>query len=84
METLQNRMEGTFTIQKEKRTFLYQQRAFTIEKYLNTAEKIAILRTEVINNELNIEKEIPSFIKIGKEITNERNYSSWNLARREN
>lgn len=73
----------TATVRKQKLSFLYQQRAFAIERYLDSKEKITILRTEVPEKaNLKIEKDIPEFIKVVKNITDSKEYSTISISKK--
>jgi hypothetical protein len=73
----------SMTVRKEKISFLFQQRAFAIEKYLNSKEKITILRTEVPEkSSWKLDKDLPSFIKIIKDVTSTKEYSTYSICKR--
>lgn len=71
------------SVQIEKTCFVFMQRAFTVERYLQSKENLTLLRTAVPEKgSFKIEKEIPEFIKVVREITNLKEFSTLNIARR--
>lgn len=66
-------------LQKNMIYFLYEGKYYALNEY-KTNPSLFILEVEAPENE-NIESLIPSFIKIGKEVTNNSNYTSEYLAK---
>ena len=74
---------GSKEIEKEVHSFIYDNISFQIERFLNTDEKVSILRVEG-NQEFRTNEELPKFLKIKEEITENPKYFTFFMASNSN
>ena len=77
LELISRRMAGTQTVKKTRHTFPYLGQTFEIDVYPEW-EKQAILEIELPSRETRVD--IPSFIRIVREVTGDRAYSNASLS----
>lgn len=71
------------SVRKQKISFLFMQRSFTVEKYTQSKESLTVLRTQVPEKtHFQVEKEIPDFIKVIKDVTGLKEYSTLSIAQK--
>lgn len=73
---VKNKSNERGSILKERTCFVYKTQSFMLEKYADVPGQPTVLRVDTSNRDV----DLPPFITIEKDITNDRSYSSASLA----
>ena len=76
LDLLKNKSEDRAPILKQRTCFMYLTQYFILERYVDVPGQPTVLRLESKNEKV----ELPPFISIEREITNEKPFSSASLA----
>ena len=77
-EHIKNRNEAMNPLEIKRMRFVYNSQPFMLERYTNVQGAPVILKVETKNQTV----DLPPFIPIIQEITNDRSYSSAHLSKR--